>query len=293
MSSAESTGQIACSGCNKVIRYPASKAGLTGKCPSCGNKITLPLLKTTNPTPQNPSELIPVPPTPSGISKPSVRTEVIEAHARPVTTSMSVPVQEQPHELARFMSDGQNASMIAKLFERVQQICTSTEEIMYMAVQQKPIANISPDAIVLTSRRAIIFRQKMLGTMEFVDVPWSHVSNVHVKENLLGAVVSITGSNGHSESVDYLPKDQARKVYRYGQEMEEKMVEWRRQRKMEEERNAADQVIVNTAIAAPAAHSTASEDPLQRLTKLKSMLDAGLIDQSEFDAAKARILASM
>lgn len=129
--------------------------------------------------------------------------------------------------------------------------------------------------------------------MEFVDVPWSHVSNVHVKENLLGAVVSITGSNGHSESVDYLPKDQARKVYRYGQEMEEKMVEWRRQRKMEEERNAADQVIVNTAIAAPAAHSTASEDPLQRLTKLKSMLDAGLIDQSEFDAAKARILASM
>jgi membrane protease subunit (stomatin/prohibitin family) len=75
--------------------------------------------------------------------------------------------------------------------------------------------------------------------------------------------------------------------------MEERMVEWRRQRKMEEERNAADQVIVNTAIAAPAAHSTASEDPLQRLTKLKSMLDAGLIDQSEFDAAKARILASM
>ena len=119
------------------------------------------------------------------------------------------------------------------------------------------------------------------------------MSNVHVKENLLGAVVIITGSNGHSESVDYLPKDQARKVYRYGQEMEEKMVEWRRQRKMEEERNAADQVIVNTAIAAPTANTTAPEDPLQRLTKLKSMLDAGLIDQSEFDAAKARIPSSI
>lgn len=162
-----------------------------------------------------------------------------------------------------------------------------------MAVQQKPIANLAPDAIVLTSRRAIIFRQKILGTMEFVDVLWQQVSNIHLKENLLGAVISITGSNGHSESVDYLPKDQARKVYRYGQEMEEKMIEWRRQRKMEEERNAADQVVVNTAVATPAVIPTAAEDPVQRLAKLKSMLDAGLIDQSEFDAAKARILSSI
>lgn len=297
MSSVESFGQIACSSCNKVIRYPASKAGLTGKCPSCGNRITLPLLKTTNPSPEHPSNLVPIAPVPSAIvkpiEKPVVRSEIIEAIARPVTTSVSVPVQEQPNGLSRFMADGQNPSAIVKLSERVKQICTSSEEILYMAVQQKPIANLAPDAIVLTSRRAIIFRQKILGTMEFVDVLWQQVSNIHLKENLLGAVISITGSNGHSESVDYLPKDQARKVYRYGQEMEEKMIEWRRQRKMEEERNAADQVVVNTAVATPAVIPTAAEDPVQRLAKLKSMLDAGLIDQSEFDAAKARILSSI
>jgi membrane protease subunit (stomatin/prohibitin family) len=36
-----------------------------------------------------------------------------------------------------------------------------------------------------------------------------------------------------------------------------------------------------------------SEDPVQRLAKLKTMLDAGLIEQSEFDAAKAKILSSI
>jgi predicted RNA-binding Zn-ribbon protein involved in translation (DUF1610 family) len=293
MSSAELTGQVTCASCKKTIRYPASKAGLSGKCPGCGNKITLPALSKVEDAPPKPAQQLVVAPPPVPAVRPAqpvVQTQIIQQVQAPIELP-SIP--EEPSELSRFMSEGQNASMIAKLLDRVKQICTSTEEIMYMAVQQKPIANLSPDAIVLTSRRAIIFRQKMLGTMEFVDVPWSQVGNVHVKENMIGATVSITGSNGHSETVDYLPKEQARKVYRHGQEMEEKMVEWRRNRKMEEDRNAADQVIVNTAVANQPQSAPAADDPVQRLGKLKTMLDAGLIDQSEYDAAKARILSSI
>lgn len=297
MSSAESFGQVACSSCNKVIRYPVSKAGLTAKCPNCGHRLALPSPKPTNATPKKPSNLVPVSTAAAckeePIETPVVRSEIVEANARTVARPVIAPVQEQPSELSRFMADGQNPAAIFKLSERVKQICTSAEEVLYMAVQQKPIANLAPDAIVLTSRRAIIFRQKILGTMEFTDVLWQNVSNIHVKENLIGAVISITAMNGHSESVDYLPKDQASKVYRYGQEMEEKMIEWRRQRKMEEERNAADQVVVNTAVANPAVIPAEADDPVQRLAKLKAMRDAGLIDQSEFDAAKARILSSI
>jgi membrane protease subunit (stomatin/prohibitin family) len=42
------------------------------------------------------------------------------------------------------------------------------------------------------------------------------------------------------------------------------------------------------AAAAPAA--PAEEDPVERLTKMKSMLDAGLITQDDYDAAKNKIL---
>lgn len=42
-----------------------------------------------------------------------------------------------------------------------------------------------------------------------------------------------------------------------------------------------------------ATKSTAAEDPVETLAKLKRMLDAGLIEQSEYDAKKAEILGRM
>lgn len=45
--------------------------------------------------------------------------------------------------------------------------------------------------------------------------------------------------------------------------------------------------------AAPAAPTAPAEDPIETLGKLKRMLDAGLIEQSEYDAKKAEILSRM
>lgn len=42
--------------------------------------------------------------------------------------------------------------------------------------------------------------------------------------------------------------------------------------------------------AAPPAPAGGAEDPVAKLTQLKSMLDAGLITQADFDAAKAKVL---
>jgi hypothetical protein len=36
--------------------------------------------------------------------------------------------------------------------------------------------------------------------------------------------------------------------------------------------------------------SAAAEDPYEKLTKLKGLLDAGVISQEDFDAAKAKVL---
>ena len=36
-----------------------------------------------------------------------------------------------------------------------------------------------------------------------------------------------------------------------------------------------------------------ADDPMAKLSKLKQMLDAGLIEQEEYDATKQRILAQM
>ena len=47
------------------------------------------------------------------------------------------------------------------------------------------------------------------------------------------------------------------------------------------------------AVAAPQASNGPTEDPMETLTKLKKMLDAGLIEQSEYDAKKNEVLKRM
>ncbi len=183
--------------------------------------------------------------------------------------------------------------MVTRLLGRVQEICTSAETPLYMAVQQKPIANFAPDAVVLTNKRFIFFRQKVLGRMDFVDCLWMHVANVHMKENLVGATVTLHGYNGWVDRIDYLPKVQARRVYRVAQEMEENMIEFRRDRMMEEQRNAANQVVVQNALTPAPAPVQAGSDPVVKLQQIKQMLDAGLIEQGEYDRKKASILESM
>ncbi|MGY8769050.1 MAG: PH domain-containing protein [Pirellulales bacterium] len=141
----------------------------------------------------------------------------IQNPAQVVTSPMELNHQPQSRDetgIGRFMADGQDPAMILKLNERVEGICTSDEQALYMAVQSRPIVNFAPDAVVLTNRRIIIFRQKVLGRLKFVDALWLQVENVHMSEDFLGSTVSIQGVNGHVDQVDYLPKSQARKIYR-------------------------------------------------------------------------------
>ncbi|MCR9293326.1 MAG: PH domain-containing protein [bacterium] len=197
--------------------------------------------------------------------------------------------------IGRFMADGQDPAMICKLAERVDGICTQDEYPLYMAVQQKPVVNFSPDAVVFTNRRAIIFRQKVLGRLQFVDLPWINVADVHLQEDLLGSTISIRGVNRHIEQVSSLPKTQARKIYRIAQDMEQKMVELRRERTMEEKRAAATNVVVNNDLGAlvPKQPDAPQSDPVEALTKLKKLLDAELITPEEYEKKKSQILERM
>jgi len=45
--------------------------------------------------------------------------------------------------------------------------------------------------------------------------------------------------------------------------------------------------------AAPAAAPASNEDPMAKLTQLKSLLDQGVLTQAEFDFQKTKILQSM
>lgn len=197
--------------------------------------------------------------------------------------------------LAPFLNEEQDPSAVAQAYERVQQVVTRGEEILYIAVQKKPVVNITPDCVVLTTRRYIIYRAKLLGRSDFDDYIWRDLFDVRLKEGVLGATLTMRTASGPLVSIDYLPKLQARKLYRFAQEMEEKATEERRVRQLEEHRAAAGGVVVQASPNVPAASaaSVSADDPMQKLQQLKAMLDSGLITADEYASKKADILAKM
>jgi len=52
-----------CGTCNKTIRYPAAKAGMTGKCPGCGDPVRLRDTAVATVPPHLPPVIIDAPPT--------------------------------------------------------------------------------------------------------------------------------------------------------------------------------------------------------------------------------------
>jgi hypothetical protein len=198
--------------------------------------------------------------------------------------------------IKELVTEEQDPKVIEKVLPKVQEYCTSNEEVQYIAVQKKTLGvNFSPDCIALTNKRIILIRPKSFGlSLDFKDFSWMNVADVHMKEGVFAATITIKTTSGQTDSMEDIPKAQARRLYRFAQEMEETKKEERRQRDLEDKRAiAGGGITINTPSHQPQATAAPVEDPMEKLTKLKSMLDMGILTQTEFDAKKADILSKM
>jgi hypothetical protein len=208
-----------------------------------------------------------------------------------ISSRINEKVEKIDVALSKFLGEEQDASTVSKIIAKAKGLLTTGEEILYVAIQKKPIVTISPDSILLTNRRFIIVRPKLLS-MTFSDYQWREVSDVHVSEQILTSTISCKVTGGNTITVDSIPKKQARKVYTISQEMEEKMFEFRRQREMEESRAGAGGIVINSPLASSPSNNT-KEDPVAVLGKLKQLLESGLIEKSEYDSKKEEVLSRM
>lgn len=213
-------------------------------------------------------------------------------------------------QVRKFLNEDQDPDAVNRIYARVIDILTDQEEIEYIAVQKKPIVTIAPDCVVLTNRRVILFRPKPLGGWDMRDSKWLDIGDARIKEGIVGSTLTFFTVGGGQETIDYLPKRQARMLYRIAQQREEFVFELRRQRRMEETRAGASQVVINnqgaatpvaqptdSAIPAQASSSSsgggAAVDPVARLQQAQQMLQAGLITDDEFAEVKKKILGSL
>ena len=200
----------------------------------------------------------------------------------------------QPQDpLNRYLNEDQDPAATKRAYAQVQQLLTTGEEILYIAVQKPLMLSLSPDCVVLTSKRFIIYKPKLLGGASFQDYIWRDLHDAHLKEGRARATFTLRTIDNRRLRIDDLPKTQARKLYVFAQEREEEVREERRLRDMEEKRAAAGGVFLQGGSPTHQAPPIPQEDPLEKLKKLKEMMDAELITLQEYEAKKADILSKM
>ena len=228
--------------------------------------------------------------------------------------------------LKKILNEDQDPRAIEKITAKLENLLMSNEEVGYIAVQKKPAVTIFPDSIVVTNKRIILCKPKNLGlSMEFIDYDWDDIAGSFVKEGILGADFTFTTNSDLTHTVDYLPKNQARKLYTYAKEQldllknpkvatpiveevkAEAPIESPVQEEVVEEIQAEEvihfaelmptpnDVIRDTEVEAPIseekglAHLT-QDELFAKLQNYKKLLDNGLILQGEYDRLKSEIL---
>lgn len=192
--------------------------------------------------------------------------------------------------IAPFLTEEQEPEVVQRVYDRLKTLLTRGEEVRYIAVQ-KPlnVADLTREILVLTNRRIMHYRPRVLGGGEFTDYIWRDIKRTELTEGTFRSTLLITAVNDDSIRFDDVPKEQARRVYAIGQEMEENVREELRIREMEEKRAAAGGIVLQN----PTPSATTPEDPMQALSTLKQLADANLITMDEYEKKKNEILTRL
>lgn len=197
----------------------------------------------------------------------------------------------------RFVKEGQDIDQVRKTLDRVTPVLTRGEEVLYIAIQKKLASPLAPESVVLTNRRFFRFQARMLGRTRFDDWNWRDLSDVKMEEKMLGASLAFITTNGEGALVENLHKEQARKAYSLSREMQDRALEERRARMLEEQRAKAGQINVGTpGLQVPrtadgrAPLSSPADELAAELSKLKRLHDEGLLTRDEYETKRKAAL---
>jgi hypothetical protein len=122
-------------------------------------------------------------------------------------------------QIKSFLNEDQDPKAIEKITAKLEALVMKNEEIGYIGVQKKPAITVFPDSIVLTNKRIIMCKPKNLGlSMDIIDYDWEDIAGAFVKENILGSEFSFSTKTELVISIDYIPKNQARKLHTFAKE---------------------------------------------------------------------------
>jgi Short C-terminal domain len=195
----------------------------------------------------------------------------------------------------------------AAALQYLNSVLTADEKLEAWAMQRRVFAlDHRRLALGVTSGRFLAIVRPMFGGFDLIDVRWQDLKEVHIHVGILGATLRLSAftgpdmatASGQIRVLEYkgLSKEPAQALYRICQAHDQAWREKRRIRDLEElrARSGGIQLGASGFGAGPAPAAGAVEtDVTARLRNAKSMLDSGLISDSEYEALKAKIISSV
>jgi len=255
-----------CPQCQAILQTDDDNAGWSISCTKCNAKVIVP-----------------------------ETSDQLETKVSTKRESASEHVEPEVYRAIKHMDRPRDARRARVILEKVIQLVTASEKVRYICVASRPIIPfMNGDTVVLSNRRFFLFHPRLFGRLDFRDYIWRDLESIHLNEGVYRAGISLKTMKGEMYRAERLPKIQARKVYAIAQEMEERVLEERRKRKMEEDRAASGGVTIQGGIPSLQGSSQQNEDDYAyKLRQLKKMLDEGLISGGEYEAKRQSILSNM
>lgn len=196
----------------------------------------------------------------------------------------------------------QSEPSLVRALEQLGSLLVPGEAIEAYAVQRRFFAlTHRRELVAATTGRLIGMRRSLFGGFYPTSVRWQDLKEARLRVGALGADLTVfffggpdLAIAGREASLTFtgLRQNQAEAVYRVCQAQDQAWREKRRVRELEELRAKSGGIQLGAG-AGLASSSGAQDDVVARLEKAKSMLDKGLISDSEFEALKARIINTL
>lgn len=209
--------------------------------------------------------------------------------------------------IEHYLTDDQDPKTAEKVLGKLQDMLTSGEAVIYLAIQKKPAVTLIPDCIAVTNKRIVFCLPENLGlTTSFKTLTWAEVKEVSFKEEFFGSKFITIPQKAENIAIDFIPKVQARKLYQFCNEQLEKYKAITdsgdfdiKRTGLQNENNGDDFTTYievedeKITLTNPFRPAEPEDEITQKLQKLKTLYEKQLISQEEYENKKAEILSRL
>ena len=200
------------------------------------------------------------------------------------------------------MTEAQRSSenpMPTKARSYLESMLVPGESIQSIAIQRRLFALLHRrSTVAATTGRLIGMSRGLIGGFTPIDIRWQDIKTAHIRAGIFASSLKVTAltqpdlaSGGAVRTFEFtgLRKDEAQDIYRICQAQEQAWREKRRLRELEELRAKSGGFQGSLGSST----TVATEEPTERLRKAKTLLDQGLISDSEYETIKARVIGQL